>query len=417
MSVQIKFLSFLACMLLTIGLVDPVMAQPVPAAVVSGEDKSYANKLEQAAQLVAEKKLPQALALLDEVLGYYNQTFREDKTLVYSSRHVPETLFYVLEAANSKDEPKLPAKVYSSVWGDAYFLRGYIFVEQNRLNQARGALQSAVALGPRNAQYLNELGQLYLRERDWSAALRVFDRAESAAKEFSPEKVKTDELTLAWRGKGYALIELNRLDEATKMYRQNLDLVNDQPQAIGQLRYIDSLRAKQQQVLTQQQTAGTSLEQLDSKNFSQLWEIAENQNSTEQAARYLRSIGQDRQFNDGGQIRLLISPKDKALAECVTAIVPTPQKARLLFSVNHEGIVQRAWTDQNGFIAQCLSSKIPGMRLPAPPTSHYLLCSNFERLADDKTLVTGCGRNQWIESCETIGTTKRCSIQFKQAAN
>ena len=382
-------------------------------ATARSEEKSYAAKLEQAALLVSQKQFAQAQSLLGEVLLHYNQTFREEKTLVYSSRDPKETFAYVLEAATSKDEPKLSAKVYSNVWGDAYFLRGYILVEQNRLNLARGALQSAVALGPRNAQYLNELGQLYLRDRDWSTALRVFDRAENAAKEFSPETLKTNELTLAWRGKGYALIELGRLDEATALYRQNLELVKDQPQAISQLRYIDTLKARQQQSAVQQQAAGTSLAQLNALNFAQLWQLAESQNSTNPAAAYLRSIGSGQLFTSNGVTRAVSHPKERAIAECVTAIAPSPDKVRLLFAVDQEGSVQRSWTDQTGFVDQCVTSKNFSAKVPVPPTSLHLLCSTFEKIGENKTQITGCGKHQWLEICESKGTVQNCTFQLK----
>lgn len=44
---------------------------------------------------------------------------------------------------------------------------------------------------------------------------------------------------------GYALVELKRLDEAEKMYRQCLELDKNDSKASNELRYIQNLKAKQ----------------------------------------------------------------------------------------------------------------------------------------------------------------------------
>jgi len=224
-------------------------------------------------------------------------------------------------------------------------------------------------------------------------------------------------LTAIWLGKGSALIELRRFDEAEKIYRGVLSMIPNEPKALAQLKNIDTAYAKQRQIVAQRRAAGTSLEQLDSESFDQLSEIAERQNSAEWADPYLRSLAPFGSFATAGSFRELILPKNVAIDECVTAISPTPDKTRLVFAVSPEGTVQRAWSDQGGYISQCVASKVPGKQLPVPPTSYYLLCTSFEKTGENKSLTTGCGKNRWIESCETRGTTKRCEIRYKNTVD
>src|SRR4030095_13970088 len=93
-----------------------------------------------------------------------------------------------------------------------------------RPSEAKAQLLRAVALAPQNAQFLGELGHVYQLEKNWPLALQTFQRAESAAKEITSEQARNGELARAWRGMGYVLVELGRLDEAEAMYRKCLEL-------------------------------------------------------------------------------------------------------------------------------------------------------------------------------------------------
>lgn len=75
-------------------------------------------------------------------------------------------------------------------------------------------------------------------------ALQTFQRAESAAREFSPPDSKNIELSRAWRGLGYVYVELGQIDEAEKMYKQCLDLDKNDQRALNELRYIQNLKTK-----------------------------------------------------------------------------------------------------------------------------------------------------------------------------
>jgi tetratricopeptide (TPR) repeat protein len=224
---------------------SPPAADAAPAAVRNPEDLVLEQHLRQAVALVQSGRSAQAITdHADKVIVAFELRFKDDNRKFYTARGQMESLIYMLEVTASKEEPKRGAAVVSSLWSDAWYLKGYALVELRRLAEAKSALESALALSPRNAQYLGELGNLYLAVRDWPSAFAIFQKAEAAAKAFSPPDVKNIELFRAWRGMGYVYIEQNQLDEAVKIYMQCLELNPNDQRAQGQLSYIASVRAR-----------------------------------------------------------------------------------------------------------------------------------------------------------------------------
>lgn len=224
---------------------SPPAADSAPPAVRNPEDVALEQQLRQGMALMQSGRSDQAITdHFDKVIAAFELRFKDDNRKFYTARWQIDTLMYMVEAAASKEEPKRGAVVVSSLWSDAWYLKGYALVELRRIGEAKSALESALALAPRNSQYLGELGNLYLGVKDWPSALATFEKAESAAREFSPPEVKNAELSRAWRGMGYVYIEQNRLDEAEKIYRQCLELNKNDQRALGQLSYIASVRAR-----------------------------------------------------------------------------------------------------------------------------------------------------------------------------
>lgn len=224
---------------------SPPAAEAAPAAVRNPEDVALEQQLVQGVGLMRSGRPAQAITdHFDKVIAAFALRFKDDTRKFYTARWHMDSLAYMLEAATSREEPKRGAVVVSSLWSDAWYLKGYALVELRRIGEAKSALESALALAPRNSQYLGELGNLYLGLRDWPSAFATFEKAEAAAREFSPPEVKNAELSRAWRGMGYVYIEQNRLDEAEKMYLQCMDLDRNDQRAKGQLNYIASVRAK-----------------------------------------------------------------------------------------------------------------------------------------------------------------------------
>jgi tetratricopeptide (TPR) repeat protein len=363
--------------------------QRLQALLADGVDKMRAGK---PAEALAEHFEP--------VAREYESRYRSADKKVYSSRSTVETLFYLLQGAVA--EPKQSATVYSANWGLAYFLKGYALIELKRLPEAGAALDSAVALAPKNAQYLNERGQSFILEKNWDAARKIFVEAESAAREFSPEHLRTSELSRALRGQGYVQIELNNLDEAEKLYDRSLAMNKDDRMARGQLRYIAGLREKRSD-----EAAAAADPAM--KDFVFAWRMAEAQfisPSVQSYARtYLTGV-----WNDQGTQRRADMPEQKAMLECITAIAPAPEKARMVFVIDDKGIITKAHTDQSGWVAECMQTKLVGHRIPGPPRAPLHYCGRYTKTGDDSYELSNCGPAPLLRSCERTGGATRCSV-------
>lgn len=209
------------------------------------EDRTSARIVSDGTRLLQTGKPKEAIAYLDKVIARYEERYNDDKTQFFCTRSPAESLLYLLEFSNrKKDGGKSTAKVVSSDWAYAYYLKAYALLEIGRLPEAKPTLERALALSPRNSQFLSEQANMYQREKNWPLALQTFQLAEAAAKEVSPPKAKNMDLSRAWRGMGYVLVELNHLDEAEKMYLQCLELDKNDSKALNEIRYIQSLKAK-----------------------------------------------------------------------------------------------------------------------------------------------------------------------------
>lgn len=227
-------------MIATTGNAQEISA-PNQAVAAQREENAQQKLVHEAAQLLSEGSVSEALARLDEAISSYEERFGASKKKVYSARSTVEVLMYMAEAAQAKTD----AVAVESEYGYAYYLKAYVLIELQRREDALNALQKAVALSPRNAQFLAELGNIHQTAKDWPRALEVYQEAESAA-EFSPEDVKAKELGRALRGIGYVFIETGRYDEAEAIYRRCLKIDPGDATAARELEYVRQLRTRQE---------------------------------------------------------------------------------------------------------------------------------------------------------------------------
>ncbi len=232
---------FLRAILVAIFLLMAVPTWAQESAPPADEEAKLATLLEEGARFAAAGKPTEAISYFDKVAAAYEQKFQGSKVKIACPRWSVESLMYLLEAANSHTE----TEIVSVNWANAYYLKAYSLTDLGQVSAAKELLQKAIALAPLNAQFLSELGNVYQREKDWPNALQAFRSAEAAARKYSPPAVKNAELSHAWRGIGYVLVEQNQLDEAEKMYRQCLDLDKNDVKAQDELGYIQELRVKQ----------------------------------------------------------------------------------------------------------------------------------------------------------------------------
>lgn len=184
---------------------------------------------------------------LTEVIAKYEARYAGKPGKVYCAEGMLDALVYATMAATDKTsggKADVPVEVIGPAWAKAYWARGYAYSEMGRYADARIELEKALALSPMNSQYKSELAFTYERSQDWEKMLALYKEArDAAAISGGPERGPDLECT-ALRGQGYALVELRRLDEATKAYQDCLKLKPGEPRSLDELGYIRDLRAR-----------------------------------------------------------------------------------------------------------------------------------------------------------------------------
>ena len=174
----------------------------------------------------------------DPVIEHFERTYRDSGKRQYAARSQLQMFIYI---ALPNDE-KMPVEVLDSTWSDAWLMKAYALTELRRVDDAQAALQRAISLSPMTSQYLAELGYTYQVQGKCDLSIATYARAESAAEMASDESTKTIDLTRAWRGQAYCLVEQGRLDDAEKLYNKCLKLDPSDAKSKGELQYIKSKR-------------------------------------------------------------------------------------------------------------------------------------------------------------------------------
>jgi len=125
---------------------------------------------------------------------------------------------------------------------DAHFGKGYALIDLGRGDLAEAELHMATTMAPGDAHYANEYAELFKSRREWQKSYDLFARAWNVV----DKDMKGPDASLAaraLRGMGYNMIELGKLDEAEKLFRQSLDYEPRSDAAKGELSYLARKRA------------------------------------------------------------------------------------------------------------------------------------------------------------------------------
>jgi len=174
----------------------------------------------------------------DPVIEHFDRSYRDSGKRIYAARNPVQVALY---AALPNDEKK-PVEVLDSTWSDAYLMKAYALTELHRIGDAQVTLEKAIALSPMTSQYLSELGYTYQVQGRCDRSTTSYAEAESVAEMGSDGSTKTSDLTRAWRGQAYCLVEQGRFDDAEKLYEKCLSLDPSDAKAKGELQYIKSKR-------------------------------------------------------------------------------------------------------------------------------------------------------------------------------
>lgn len=178
---------------------------------------------------------------LDKAIGWFERTYLASGKAIYSAQSTEQAILY----SALPQEPKREVLVVEGKWAELYLIKAYALIELGRLSDARVALEGAMTLAPMSARLVSEYAYTFQEEQNWNRAIEEYRRAADLAENWTDEALRTEELTRAWRGEGFALIELGRLDEARALYRKCLKLNRKDEAARNELKYIEQLERRQ----------------------------------------------------------------------------------------------------------------------------------------------------------------------------
>ncbi len=187
--------------------------------------------------IVRERKFQAVLDdFINPVIREFEKLYGTRKERVYCAEGALDTICCLGQAAMDN----VTAIVVSFGYAHAYFVKGFIAVEQGNIDQAIEHMNMAAALSPGNAEFLCELGYAYQRTRVWDKALECF--AKVALR--TPENDGNGNVARrrAWRGEAFVMVELGKLDDAESLYQRCLQLDPRDEKALHELQYIAQLR-------------------------------------------------------------------------------------------------------------------------------------------------------------------------------
>ena len=242
--------------------------QPASAAVAAADGAATASKTSEddgwktlqvsritaGDRLLSERQPEQAIReAFDPLIADYEAKYASDETTYYSARTSAEGLAYMLRAATEHDRSGKgkDAILLDHLWAYGYYGKAYALIELSRPDEAMAALDKALQLAPYNPQFLSERGHVYQIRKKWPEMLESNLSAEEFAQLASPEDRRDIEHARALRGQGFALIELDRLQEAEDRFLKSLQLDPASLIARDELTYIEQLKKKKRGVKSQ----------------------------------------------------------------------------------------------------------------------------------------------------------------------
>jgi len=174
-----------------------------------------------------------AWAALQAPLAFCDQQKSTDQLRVYSVNNDAEAKEY------RDAEPGVTTTFVDQACPAAYKAAAFLAVGANDADAAFAYLDREQALLPHWAEPLAERAYLVGKLGDRAKSLLIYQEAMALAEKY-PSSAYLKPLIL--RGIGFALIELDRLDEAEQAFNDSLKLEPGNDLANNELRYIEQLR-------------------------------------------------------------------------------------------------------------------------------------------------------------------------------
>lgn len=222
------------------GLVIAAMLAALPMRA-AGQDKdrdsAAAATIGHAFSAIQAGDPAQALSMIDPVVASFEKDFAGEKRHVYCSQTAEQEGYYLTTAGGTGAVRLVP-----STWCEALYVKAFALVDLDRLDDAQSTFERLITFAPKHSRYLNELAYVFLKKKEWQHSIDAYTNAEAAAS-FTPER-RDYERCVSFRGIGYDLVELGRLDDAEAAYRKCLAIIPDEPKSLGEIEYIKEQRKK-----------------------------------------------------------------------------------------------------------------------------------------------------------------------------
>ena len=223
------------------GWLIAAMLTVVPMAA-AGQDKdrdsAASATISQAFSAIQAGDPARALATVEPVVASFDKEFSGEKRHIFCSQTAEQDGYYLTTADGGADNVRL----VTVVWCEALYVKAFALVDLERLDDAQSAFERLVTFAPKHARYLNELGYVLLKKKEWQHSIDTYRNAEAAAT-FTPKR-RDYERCVSFRGIGYDLVELGRLDDAEAAYRKCLAITPDEPKSLREIEYIKEQRKK-----------------------------------------------------------------------------------------------------------------------------------------------------------------------------
>lgn len=223
------------------GLLVAAMLAALPMAA-AGQDKdrdsAASATIGQAFSALQAGDPARALATVQPVVASFEKEYSSEKRHIFCSQTAEQDGYYLTTADGGADNVRL----VTVTWCQALYVKAFALVDLDRLDDAQSAFERLISFAPKHARYLNELAYVFLKKKEWQHSIETYMSAEAAAT-FTPER-RDYERCVSFRGIGYDLVELGRLDDAEAAYRKCLAITPDEPKSLGEIEYIKEQRKK-----------------------------------------------------------------------------------------------------------------------------------------------------------------------------
>jgi tetratricopeptide (TPR) repeat protein len=222
-------------------------AEPAPPAGRGPNEGDDAELVNDAVRYIQQREMEQARRVLLDVItrapapGNYVHEFEADGKLHIKFWELTEFLAYVARM-KSGEIPERDLVWLGNAYPRAYYYLGYLEIEDRNFQAALRYLDQGLLLDPACARLKCEKAQALIRTGRQREALQAYDEVLANA----GGRLASSERALALRGRGYVLIDLDRLDEAEAVFQESLKFEPDSKVARDELAYIAQVRQRRQ---------------------------------------------------------------------------------------------------------------------------------------------------------------------------